>query len=84
MVSKLSASGFGSPYHLSPTQQMRFPRLLTITRFCIDINSPRTLQTVTEKLFQAVSQYAKDVPIIVVATKKDEFLDVCCNPIMKR
>lgn len=35
--------------------------LLRRDRFCIDINSPRTLQTVTEKLFQAVSRYANDV-----------------------
>ena len=35
--------------------------LITRDRFCIDINSPRTLQTVTEKLFQAVSRYADDV-----------------------
>ena len=27
-------------------------------------------------LFQAVSQYASDVPIVVVATKKDVFLDI--------
>jgi GTPase SAR1 family protein len=44
--------------------------------FCIDINSPRTLQSATEKLFLAVSTYAKDVPIVVVATKKDDLLDV--------
>lgn len=50
----------------------------TSSRFCVDINSPRTLQTATEKLFLAVSQYAKEVPIVVVATKKDEFLDASC------
>lgn len=50
--------------------------LLTTSRFCVDINSSRTLQTATEKLFQAVSQYANDVPIVVVATKKDDFLDI--------
>ncbi|KAK4888693.1 hypothetical protein LTR27_012432 [Elasticomyces elasticus] len=44
--------------------------------FCIDINSPRTLQTATEKLFLAVSQFASDVPIVVVATKKDDFLEI--------
>lgn len=44
--------------------------------FCIDINSTRTLQTATEKLYLAVSKYAKDVPIVVVATKKDDLLDV--------
>ena len=53
-----------------------FQCVLTFGRFCIDINSPRTLQTATEKLFQAVSQYAEDVPIVVVATKKDDFLDI--------
>jgi len=45
-------------------------------RFCIDINSPRTLQTATEKLFKAVSQYAHETPIVVVATKKDDFVDI--------
>ncbi|RMY69848.1 hypothetical protein D0863_06191 [Hortaea werneckii] len=49
---------------------------LHVIWFCIDINSPRTLQTVTEKLFQAVSRYANDVPIVLVATKKDELLDI--------
>lgn len=49
---------------------------LHVIWFCVDINSPRTLQTATEKLFQAVGQYASDVPIIVVATKKDDFLDI--------
>ncbi|KAK5726643.1 hypothetical protein LTR15_002530 [Elasticomyces elasticus] len=44
--------------------------------FCIDINSPRTLQTATEKLFMAVSKFASDVPIVVVATKKDDFLEI--------
>jgi hypothetical protein len=34
---------------------------LHVIWFCIDINSPRTLQTATEKLFQAVSLYASDV-----------------------
>lgn len=43
---------------------------------CIDLNNPRTLQTATEKLFQAVSLYASDVPIVVVATKKDDYLDI--------
>ncbi|KXT04957.1 hypothetical protein AC578_10334 [Pseudocercospora eumusae] len=49
---------------------------LHVIWFCIEINSARTLQTATEKLFQAVSKYANDVPIVVVATKKDDFLDI--------
>ena len=43
---------------------------LHVIWFCIEINSARTLQTATEKLFQAVSKYANDVPIVVVATKR--------------
>ncbi|EME79104.1 uncharacterized protein MYCFIDRAFT_79773, partial [Pseudocercospora fijiensis CIRAD86] len=49
---------------------------LHVIWFCIEINSARTLQTATEKLFQAVSKYANDVPIVIVATKKDDFLDI--------
>lgn len=37
------------------------------------MNSARTQQTATESLFKAVSEYAAEVPIIVVATKMDEF-----------
>lgn len=44
--------------------------------FCIDVNSARTLQSATEKLFSAVARYAQDVPVVVVATKKDDFLAV--------
>lgn len=35
-----------------------------------------TVQSATEKLFQAVSQYASEVPIVVVATKKDDLEDM--------
>lgn len=49
---------------------------LHVIWFCIEINSARTLQTATEKLFQAVSRYAKDVPIVIVATKKDDLIDL--------
>ncbi|KAF2164250.1 hypothetical protein M409DRAFT_56937 [Zasmidium cellare ATCC 36951] len=44
--------------------------------FCIEINSARTMQMATEKLFQTVSKYAAEVPIVVVATKKDDLLDI--------
>ena len=37
------------------------------------MSSVRTKQTATEELFKAVSKYATDIPIIVVATKQDEF-----------
>lgn len=45
----------------------------TATRFCIEMNSARTRQTATGSLFRAVSTYAADVPIIIVATKMDQF-----------
>lgn len=34
------------------------------------------MQRATEDLFKAVTKYAHEVPIIVVATKKDEFLSM--------
>lgn len=37
------------------------------------MNSVRTKQTATEELFRAVSKYATDIPILVVATKQDDF-----------
>ncbi len=51
-------------------------RWLTCCRFCLELNSARTQQSATLKLFKIVSQYTKIVPIIVVATKKDEFIGV--------
>lgn len=52
---------------------------LHVIWFCVELNSARTLQTATEKLFQAVSTYANDVPIVIVATKKDDLLDIEFN-----
>ncbi|KAL9079902.1 MAG: hypothetical protein Q9157_001241 [Trypethelium eluteriae] len=43
-------------------------------RFCIDVNTARTQQRATRKLFEACSQSAKNIPIVVIATKKDEFI----------
>ena len=50
--------------------------LTRLDRFCVDVNSPRILQKATEELFLACSQYASDVPIVVVATKTDNYLDI--------
>jgi len=44
---------------------------LHVIWFCIEATSDRAVQTATEKLFKTVSQHAQDVPIIVIATKKD-------------
>ncbi|KZF26032.1 hypothetical protein L228DRAFT_3439 [Xylona heveae TC161] len=46
---------------------------LHVIWFCIDMPSPRTKQNATLELFKAVSEYAQEVPIIVVVTKMDEF-----------
>ena len=37
------------------------------------MSSDRTQQTATVNLFKAVSSYAAEVPLIIVATKKDHF-----------
>lgn len=37
------------------------------------MNSDRTQQTATEDLFKAVSEHTAEVPVIVVATKLDQF-----------
>ena len=37
------------------------------------MSSSRPKQTGTDALFDAVSKFASEVPIIVIATKKDEF-----------
>lgn len=42
-------------------------------RFCVEMNSDRTKQTATEDLFRAVSEHTAEVPVIVVATKLDQF-----------
>ena len=44
-------------------------------RYCIKVNSDRTLQRANEEIFLALSQHAVSIPTIVVATKKDEFVD---------
>ncbi|KAH0433899.1 hypothetical protein CcaCcLH18_05651 [Colletotrichum camelliae] len=41
--------------------------------FCLEVNDPRPIQQSTEKLFLIIDKYAKDVPVVVIATKKDEF-----------
>lgn len=36
------------------------------------MSSVRTTQTATNELFQAVSKFSSEIPLIVIATKKDE------------
>ncbi len=46
------------------------------TRFCVELNSARTKQKATIEMFKTVSRYANNVPIVVVGTKKDQFMGV--------
>ncbi|KAI0862785.1 hypothetical protein F4860DRAFT_522773 [Xylaria cubensis] len=49
---------------------------LHVIWFCIEASSTRMKQASTEKLFQAISKYAEDIPVVVIATKKDNFLSI--------
>ncbi|KAF8851319.1 hypothetical protein BDZ45DRAFT_730994 [Acephala macrosclerotiorum] len=49
---------------------------LHVIWFCIELNSARTKQKATVELFKTVSRFAKNVPIVVVGTKKDQFMGV--------
>ena len=42
-------------------------------RFFVEMNRDRTQQTATEDIFKAVSEHTAEVPVIVVATKLDQF-----------
>ncbi|KAL8881229.1 MAG: hypothetical protein Q9192_007845 [Flavoplaca navasiana] len=46
---------------------------LHVMWFCLDMSSDRTTQTATESLFKAVSEHTAEVPIIIIATKMDNF-----------
>lgn len=42
-------------------------------RFCFEMNSNRTTQTATESFLKVASEYTAEVPVVVIATKMDEF-----------
>ncbi|KAI1627960.1 hypothetical protein EDD37DRAFT_606741 [Exophiala viscosa] len=43
--------------------------------FCLEVSDSRPKQSSTLKLFQLVAKYVKEVPLVVVATKKDQLFD---------
>jgi GTPase SAR1 family protein len=43
--------------------------------FCLPLSESRPKQTSTERVFNAIRKRIWDVPVVVVATKKDEFAD---------
>ncbi|KAL8783816.1 MAG: hypothetical protein Q9213_004362 [Squamulea squamosa] len=46
---------------------------LHVIWFCFEMNSNRTTQTATESFLKVASEYTAEVPVIVIATKMDEF-----------
>ncbi|KAK5121572.1 hypothetical protein LTR85_004744 [Meristemomyces frigidus] len=48
---------------------------LHVIWFCVEASSTRVVQAATERLFKAMSGCQRRVPVVVVATKKDAFLD---------
>ncbi|KAL0764341.1 hypothetical protein CaCOL14_013183 [Colletotrichum acutatum] len=41
--------------------------------FCLEVNDPRPVQAATQELFRIIDEYAQDIPVIVIATKRDDF-----------
>lgn len=44
--------------------------------FCLEVGDPRPKQSSTLKLFHLVAKYVKEVPLVVVATKKDQLFNM--------
>ena len=54
------------------------------TRFCVEADSSRIVQSATEKLFDAMDTCRRHVPVVVVATKKDKFLSAHAGSLMRQ
>jgi len=46
---------------------------LTTSRFCVEMNNTRLKQPATVTLFQAVANHASGIPIVIIATKADQY-----------
>ncbi|RYC65740.1 hypothetical protein CHU98_g413 [Xylaria longipes] len=58
------------------SKETELAQRLHVIWFCVEASSTRMKQASTEKLFQAISQYADDIPVVVIATKKDNYLSI--------
>ncbi|KAK5630696.1 hypothetical protein RRF57_006411 [Xylaria bambusicola] len=47
----------------------------TINRFCIDVPSTRVVHEADKKIFEILDRYARAVPVIIVRTMKDRFIN---------
>ncbi|KAK2773433.1 hypothetical protein CKAH01_03893 [Colletotrichum kahawae] len=47
--------------------------------FCLEVNNRRPIQRATQDLFRIIKEHADDIPVIVIATKKDEFEAIQCT-----
>lgn len=45
------------------------------TRFCIDVPSTRVVHEADKKIFEILDRYARAVPVIIVRTMKDRFIN---------
>ena len=57
---------------------------LHVIWFCLPLTDNRPKQAATGKLFEAVSKYAEDIPLVIVATKSDEFANQKAGEYRKR
>lgn len=46
-----------------------------INRFCIDVPSTRVVHEADRKIFDVLDRYARAVPVIIVRTMKDRFIN---------
>ncbi|KAM0227196.1 hypothetical protein ACHAPO_011733 [Fusarium lateritium] len=51
-----------------------FKERLHVIWYCFEVKDARLEQAAQTKLFKSLSEYAQDVPLVAIATKKDEFL----------
>lgn len=55
-----------------------------MTRFCVEADSNRIVQSATEKFFAAMATCRRHVPVVVVATKKHKFYSAHAGSLMKQ
>lgn len=72
-------NGFTSSGELktfSSTHQKVPPKADLLLRLCIETNNPRPGQEATKRLFKAIKKCQRQVPVLLVATKKDQYISM--------
>jgi hypothetical protein len=74
-----SVAAATTPYSVClDLQQWNLESIVTnsiANRFCIDIPSTRVVHEADKKIFEILERYARAVPVIVVRTMKDRFIN---------